>query len=261
MESPDKLEIWTHNTFPHGCGIASSASGFAALTLAAAMAFSQSCNWQELESKGITRDLLRTLSRLGSGSACRSLDGGFVHWIKGAHPSQQQVESVFAQSHWPLSDIVCIVDRREKQVSSSAGHRTAATSPLFHLRLAGLPERTTDLISAISRRDFQAFGRIIEAEALEMHAVMMSSQPTLHYLTKKTIDVLSWIRERRMRGDLPGFFTLDAGPNIHLICERQHTDHVVQLLRRELPEIELMTDEIGSGSSLRVLDHWPGEFP
>jgi len=244
------LELTTRNTFPTGCGIASSASGLGALTLAAIAAWTQASTLGELASAGFDRERLAALARLGSGSACRSFHGGYVMWGAGSEPDRQTVMQVHDSDHWQLADLICIVSREEKAISSSAGHLTAATSPLYRPRLAGLPERMRRVRAALAARDLDALGTQIEAEALEMHSVMMTATPSLRYLQDASCELLTWLRSERESRGLPAYFTIDAGPNIHVICSQKDSDKVASRILAAFPKVSIINDSTGGGPSM-----------
>jgi diphosphomevalonate decarboxylase len=241
-----KLGVNTSNSFPTGTGIASSASGLSALTLAALAAWSESASMAELTEKfGIQR--LATFSRLGSGSACRSLQGGFVKWLAGKSPDEQSVEQIASADHWKLHDVIVIFSDQPKQVGSTEAHDWAWDSPLFELRLAGLAEKTRLAQKAIEERDLKTLGPIIEAEALEMHSVMMTSDQPVNYLTEKSVRFMSWLRKLRFRESLEAYFTLDAGPNVHLLCEPETLPFLQHRLQRDWGQTMVIIDQIGRG--------------
>ena len=157
--------VETHNTFPASTGFASSASGFAALTVAAASALGLEMTERELS----------ILARQGSGSACRSIAAGFVEWHAGEGNADSYAEQIAPADHWDIVDVAVLVTSEEKQVSSSAGHQLALNSPFWRTRLDNLPQRLDRVRQAILDRDFPTFGREIEAEAMSMHAIMLTS--------------------------------------------------------------------------------------
>ncbi len=246
----EKLRIQTQNTFPAGCGIASSASGFAALTLSSLAAWTHTESLGELINESFSPELLANFARMGSGSACRSLFGGYVVWRKGKRPERQLVRSVYDAAHWRLCDLIIIAAPGEKAVTSTEGHSAAWTSPLFGTRLAGIPERIKSIKRALKQRDISLLGRAMEDEALDMHAVMMTSQPALHYLHENTFAILQWVRQYRHKNDVPVFFTLDAGPTVHLICESEVAEQVHSDLKSRFPEFAVLRDEVGPGPQL-----------
>ncbi len=249
------LKLHSSNNFPASCGIASSASGFAALTLAAIAAWTRSSNFRDLEKAGFPRERLAHLARLGSGSAGRSLWGGFVHWEAGPAPTLQKLHPCFAANHWPLSDLIIVVSDQKKPVSSSEAHGSAWTSPLFAPRLAGLHERRDAMLAAIADRNLSALGPLIENEALEMHSVMMTSKPSANFWTKETEEMLVWIRQQRAHHQMNAWFTIDAGPNIHLICSSERADKYQTMIAEAFPHVQIIRDEVGNGPQLE------GYFP
>jgi diphosphomevalonate decarboxylase len=233
-----RARVVSRNNFPMASGIASSASGFAALTVA-------SCAALGLE---LDATRLSAIARRGSGSASRSLFGGFVEWEQGDDDASSVAHSIAPAQHWPLRDIVAVVSAAVKSVSSEHGHTFAATSPLNDARIASLDCALSEVRDAISQRKIRLLGPIIERDALAMHAVMMTGTPSLMYWSPGTIDVLHAVRLWRAEFGLPVYFTIDAGPNVHLITEAAHESAVVELLK-------------GVHSVERVIVSQPGPAP
>lgn len=206
-----KANVMTKNSFPASAGIASSASGFAALTVAAAAALNLHLSEQELS----------VLSRLGSGSACRSISDGFVKW------DGEYAYSLYPHEYWDLRDILVIVDAHAKKTSSSEGHDNVETSPLFQKRLQELPSRIRKMERALREKNFLLFGEILEEDCLDMHGVMQTQDPPLMYWTDETKKLMEEVRDWRKEG-LPVYFTIDAGPNVHLLCEAKHEREVLK---------------------------------
>ncbi len=195
------------SNFPMGAGIASSASAFAALCLAASAAAGLA-----LSEKDFSR-----LARRGSGSACRSVPGGFVEWQAGQDDGDSYAFSIAPASHWDLVDCIAMVSAEHKSTGSSQGHALAGSSPLQGARLA---ESAKDLVScrrAILECDFDALARVVELESNLMHAVMLTSTPPLFYWQPASLLVMEEVRRWRSSG-LPACYTLDAGPNVHVLC-------------------------------------------
>lgn len=212
--------VESNTDIPTGVGLASSAAAFAALAVAAAVAL-------EL---GLSERELSILARLGSGSACRSVPPGFVEWVAGDRHEDSYAYSIAPPEHWALWDVIVILSEQHKAVGSSEGHRRAVTSPLHIPRVTTAPERLARCREAIQRRDFESLAEIIETDALWMHAVMMTSRPPLFYWEPATLMILRAVRRWRDEG-LPVAFTLDAGPNVHVICPIEVTDKVIRRLR------------------------------
>jgi len=213
------------NNFPMGAGIASSASAFAALSLATSAAAGL-----ELDERDLSR-----LARRGSGSACRSVPGGFVEWEAGRGDEDSYAHSIAPADHWALSDCVAIVSREHKATGSSAGHPLADTSPLHPARLAQVDENLRRCRQAILERDFEALAAVTEADCHLMHAVMMTSSPPLIYWQPGTLAVMHAVQQWRSEG-LPACYTIDAGPNVHVICAAEAEAQIVARLR-ELPGV------------------------
>ncbi len=206
-----RVRISTKNSFPASAGIASSASGFAALTMAGAAALGLKYSEKELTG----------LARLGSGSACRSIPDGFVKW------EGEYAYSLYPPEYWDIRDILVVVDKNTKKISSSEGHDRVNTSPFFTKRLKVLPDRIRRLEQALHEKNFQAFGDVIEEECLDMHHVMQTQDPPLYYWNESTKQVLHDIK----KSGIPAYFTIDAGPNVHIMCEGNDEKKVTGLFR------------------------------
>lgn len=213
--------VYTKNSFPSGAGVASSASGFAALTLAAASALALTLSTRQLS----------ILARLGSGSASRSIPDGFVWWHAGTDSDSSYAESLFPSDHWDIRDIVCIVSDKEKKVGSTEGMGGIRTSPFWRERLKAVPETIDACIGAVRRKNFREFGVVVERECINMHAVMMTQEPPLFYWSDTTMRIINALVDVRSRIDFPVFFTIDAGPNVHLLCESKQEKAVESFIQ------------------------------
>lgn len=215
--------VVSKNSFPKGAGIASSASGFAALTAAGAAAAGLDLSERDLS----------ILARLGSGSACRSIPDGIVEWKFGKTGKESYARSLYPTGYWDIRDVIAVIGDKDKKVSSSEGHALAAGSPFYRARIAGMPKKVKEIKSALKDKDFTKFGEIIEAEAINMHAVMMTSKPPLYYWLPGTLEVMRLVAGLREEG-IEAYFTIDAGPNVHIICEGKN----VIGIKRRLKEIK-----------------------
>lgn len=215
---PARVE--SKSNFPVGSGIASSAAAFAALAVAGAAAAGLSSGEAELS----------RLARRGSGSASRSVPSGFCEWQPGDDTSSVAV-SIAPPEHWALVDLVAVVSREHKAVGSTGGHPLADTSSLQAARVAGAAERLRRCKAALQARDITALGPVIEEDAVIMHGVMMSSHPPLFYWTPATMAIIQATARWRAQG-LAVYFTIDAGPNVHLICESSQTAAVENEVRK-----------------------------
>ena len=252
LGTEQKLLIKSKNHFPSGCGIASSASGMGALTLASLAALKNSKTFADLNNSGYSKRTLSQLARLGSGSSCRSFWGGFVKWDIGPSYDHQKTDQVFDQNHWELWDIIILFSTQEKSISSSKAHLSAWTSPIFEKRLAEIKKKEETFLEAITSKDIELFGRLLEDEALEMHEVMQTSTPPARYLLQESHDFISWLQRTRETHNIKAYFTIDAGPNIHIICEGEHKDALLEKLALDLPHVSYLVDKVGQGPSLEV---------
>ena len=202
--------VTSRNNFPTGAGLASSASGYAALTAAAARALNLSLTARESS----------IIARQGSGSAARSIYGGFVEMHAGSLPdgSDSFAEPLMPAEAWPLKLVVAVTAREEKQVSSRAGMtRSAATSPYFPAWVANSPADLRQAREAIINRDFEALADVAERNCLSMHAAAMAARPPLLYWNAATVACLEAVRALRLAA-VPVFFTIDAGPQLKAVC-------------------------------------------
>ena len=221
-------QVISENNFPSGAGIASSASAFAALAVAATAAAGL-----DLDSVGLSR-----LARRGSGSACRSVPGGFVEWMAGETDLESFAVSIAPPDHWNLVDVITLLSLAHKTTGSTEGHALARTSLLQGARVEDAPRRLSICRQAIIDRDFSSFADIIELDSTLMHAVMMTSTPPLFYWQPETMAVMQTVREARAHGRA-ACATIDAGPNVHVICEQAAVEESVALINK-IPGVQGM---------------------
>ncbi len=234
-----RAEVVSENNFPMGTGIASSASAFAALALAATRAAGLTLSESELS----------RLARRGSGSACRSIPGGFVEWLPGAGDADSYAVSLAPPEHWDLADCIAVISREHKATGSARGSALAATSPLQAARLADAPRRLDWCRAAILGRDFEALAAVAELDSDMMHAVMMTSSPPLFYWQPATLTVMQAVREARA-GGLPVFYTVDAGPNVHVVCQAEAAEQAAALVAG-LPGVrQVLRSRVGGAARL-----------
>jgi len=214
--------VSSENNFPTGAGIASSASAFAALALAASKAAGLNLNQKDLS----------RLARLGSGSACRSIPDGFVEWLPGEDDASSYAVSIAPKDHWDLVDVIAVISQDHKPVGSSSGHKLAHTSPLNAQRVMDAPERLKACREALLGRDFTRFAEVLELDSNYMHAVMRTSNPPLVYWEPVT-EVLLWqVWQWRKQGHAV-CATVDAGPNVHVLALKSE----LEWLRNALIEL------------------------
>lgn len=231
--------IESYNNFPTGTGIASSASGFAALALAAAQA--AGLHLEEAE--------LSRLARTASGSACRSIPPGYVEWKAGHDHLSSYAVSIAPPEHWDLVDCVAVVSQTHKPTTSQEGHELADTSPLQTARVASSESRLQICREAIQKRDFEALAEVMELDSNLMHAVMMTSRPALLYWQPATIQIMQNVHQWRKQG-LPVSYTIDAGPNVHVICPSEAAQTVINRLNQMEGVLRVLSAHPGGGAQI-----------
>ncbi len=234
-----QAEVVSENNFPSSAGIASSASAFAALALAASAAAGLKLAEPELS----------RLARRGSGSACRSVPGGYVEWSMGTCEADSYAASLAGPEHWALTDCIAVVSESHKAIGSTQGHALAATSPLQAARVADAPRRLEICRRAVLDCDLDALAAIVEQDSDMMHAVMMTSNPGLYYWLPATLAATELVRTLRRKG-LPACYTVDAGPNVHAICPSAHAREVEAELRKVAGVKDVLTAGVGGAAQL-----------
>ena len=232
--------IESTNNFPTGAGLASSASGFAALISAAADVMRLDCSPSRQSE----------WARIGSGSAARSMFGGFVEMHKGEldDGSDSVAESILDAVDWPLEVVIAISQRGKKAVGSTEGMlRTAQTSPFYRAWVENQPNDLTLARLAIQQRDFEALTHVAEGSALAMHGLAMSARPGLLYFNATTMACLHRVVQLRADG-VPVFFTVDAGPQVKAICLPGAADDVAAALGEIDGVSEILKSQLGPGA-------------
>ncbi|MGZ9226293.1 MAG: diphosphomevalonate/mevalonate 3,5-bisphosphate decarboxylase family protein, partial [Anaerolineales bacterium] len=197
------------------------------------------------------RELTR-LARRGSGSAARSIPCGFVEWQPGTGDEDTLAFSIAPPNHWELVDCIAIVTAAHKKTGSTEGHSVAWTSPLQAARVADTPRRLEICRNVILNRDFNAFASIVELDSDMLHAVMMTSTPSLHYWKPETIRVMNAVRGWRNEG-IPVCYSIDAGANVHVLCLETEAHTIDKRLR----EIEGVKDVLvaRAGGPARIVEN------
>jgi diphosphomevalonate decarboxylase len=231
--------IASQNTFPMGAGIASSASAFAALTVAGCAAAGLELNERQLT----------ILARLGSGSACRSIPAGFVEWHTADTSEGSYAEQIAPPEHWDLYDLIAIVQTEHKKVGSTKGHELAQDSPFADVRLAEAERALPEVRRAIFERDFITFGEETEQEAIRMHAVALTSRPSVLYWSPATVRIMQAVRDWRNNG-LASYFTIDAGANVHVLCQGADAQTLEAELRALSGVLDVISNRPGPESRL-----------
>ena len=236
---PYKAVVTTENDFPTGAGLASSASGFAALVAAAECAL-------KLD---LGEDELVDIARAGSGSAPRSLYGGFV-LLENDSAGGIRCKSVLAPQAWPWSVMIAVTSDAPKNVSSTEGMELSRkTSPYFRRWVETHEADLTAAVATIEDRDFQKLGKLAERNCLKMHAVAMTSSPPLLYWSGATLECAQSIRNLRKNG-VPTFFSIDAGPQLKAFCLPENAEQVRNTLQSVPGVLRVISSELGEGARI-----------
>jgi diphosphomevalonate decarboxylase len=248
-----RLKISSRNTFPHSTGIASSASSMSALALCLT-------DIENMHGGTLTRtqffEKASAVARLGSGSACRSVYSQAAVW--GKHPSFRSSSDEHAVPFETLhtvfktyKDAILIVSAEEKAVSSRAGHVLMDGNPYAEARYRQASDQLKRLKGILEQGDLQSFGEIVEEEALTLHALMMCSRPSYMLMLPNTLKIIELIKAYRTEKGVPLHYTLDAGPNVHLLYPAEHAAEVEAFIRSDLEKWcehkKVIYDEVGTG--------------
>jgi diphosphomevalonate decarboxylase len=238
-----RARIESANNFPTAAGLASSASGFAALVAAADAALDLQLGPRELS----------IIARRGSGSAARSIFGGFVEMHVGVERdgTDSYAEPLLDRQDWPLHVLVAITARGRKEISSGSGMtQSASTSPYFEAWVKTHPADLDAARQAIVARDFDHLADVSEQSCFKMHAAAIATDPPLLYWNGVTVDCIHAVRALRRRG-VPVFFTNDAGPQIKAICEASAVNEVQAVLADIPGVLEVLQTGLGPGVEIR----------
>ena len=248
--------IETTNTFPHSSGIASSASGMSAL---ACCLMSLEAQLSNSISKAYYIQKASFLARLGSGSACRSLEGNLVVW--GKHQDIEGSSNLFGikypykvhKTFNNFQDTILLVDKGEKQVSSTVGHNLMHNHPFAQERFKQAYKNVSILKDALEQGDLQTFIKLIESEALTLHAMMLTSMPYFILMKPYTLEIINKIEAYRQKTNANVCFTLDAGANVHVLYPEKEQDAILKFIKNELvvycQNEHYICDQIGFGAA------------
>jgi diphosphomevalonate decarboxylase len=184
----------------------------------------------------LTEKELSILARQGSGTACRCVCGGFVEWKDGDTSKTSYAETLFNADYWGIVDVVAVVDEGKKLVSSTQGHALAQTSPFYQTRQEHIQNQIQELKEALRRKDFTALGELVEAEALEFHSILLTSQPPMIAWYPGTVEVMLAVQAMRREG-IEAYFTINTGFNVHVLTLPNTLDQVRQRLE-QLPLVK-----------------------
>lgn len=234
-------KVESYNQVPTAAGLASSASAFAALACASNDAFGTHFDNRTLS----------TIARQGSGSACRSLFGGFVLWHKGDNDnSLNSYSEMIDSAEFDIAMIAVVVNADHKKISSRVGMEyTVKTSPFYALWPEEVEKDLNEIIPAIENQDVDKIGEIAEHNAMKMHASMIASRPSFTYWEKDSLLAMELVRNLREEG-LSCYYTMDAGPNVKIICPMSQTEEIINVFKKYFDEDKLIVSKPGSAPYL-----------
>lgn len=249
------FKIETSNSFPHSSGIASSASGMSALALGLV---EMERRMGSSYSDSFFKEKASFLARLGSGSACRSIEGPLVVW--GEHPEIKDSSNLFGikfpyhvhEVFLSYRDCILLVDKGEKQVSSTVGHQLMHEHPFAAQRFGQAQENLSKLVPIFKNGDIKEFIKIVESEALSLHAMMLTSMPYFILMKPNTLEIINRIWNYRNNNNSNICFTLDAGANVHLLYPDSESNEILEFVNSELSQFckngEFILDGVGMGA-------------
>jgi len=242
-----KFKLVSKNFFPTAAGMASSASGFAALVLAADKALGTSEPKKELSK----------IARLISGSACRSLYGGFVEWQKGEKEDASDCFSyqIADEKHWPeLVNIIAIIDTNEKKILSRAGMQiTAKTSKLYPAHVNDNTRLVNEMKDAVLKRNFEKFGELTMQASNRLHSIMLDTYPPIKYLNDTSWEVIAKVHDLNDKKIIAAY-TFDAGPNAHVYTLEKYKNEVKEMLSK-IPGVQSTMECKVGGDPIFSNDH------
>ena len=243
-----KAKVESVNHVPTAAGLASSSSAFSALAAATRSALN-------LEGQ-ISDQVLSTYARRGSGSATRSIFGGFVEWQKGTRNENSMAVKV-DEANWDIGMVIMAINTAEKRVSSREGMaHTLNTSPFYPEWVKQNKIDLERIKAAIAKQDFQLMGEIAESNAMRMHATTMAADPSFTYFEPETIIAIQAVQDLRATGVL-AYYTIDAGPNVKVLCRASQMDEVVAFFKDKFPHMDFIKTTAGPG--IQRLDRWEYE--
>ncbi len=250
------IRVESYNHVPTAAGLASSSSAFAALA------------WALRDLYGLTEQIdderLSTFARQGSGSATRSIFGGFVEWTYGSNPTDVDYCADGSDSHavpiddgkWDVALIAVALSTKKKKISSRIGmQHTVETSSFYPLWRSASEHDLALLKDALCKHDLEKIGETMEANCMKFHATMFSANPPITYLTSKSWEVIEFVHALR-EGGIPAYFTMDAGPNVKVLCCSSQAEEVAEKLHNAFPEAEIFTSRSGDAPRSLSEQEW-----
>lgn len=236
-----RVRVDSTNYFPTAAGLASSASGYAALAGAL----------NEIFELKLSKKEISIMARRGSGSASRSVFGGLVQWHRGEGNETSYAEKL-EDPDWDIGMLAIIVNDKKKKVLSRAGMKqTVETCPYYQTWVDTAQKDIDEMIQAISKKDFDRLGQLAEFSALKMHATMMATDPSIIYMEGLSIEIIHRVKKMRQDG-IKAYFTLDAGPNVKIITQSKYVDQIKDSLSDLVSEDKMIYS--GPGNDLEVLE-------
>lgn len=240
---PSLVSIVLRSHIPSSIGLASSAAVFACLAKAYAGLAKPAMDLND--------EQISVIARLGSGSAARSIFGGYSALIAGDGNAMDASYGVAVadENHWLLHDIIIVPTQEEKKIGSTEGHALAWTSPYYRKRLDQMPRRQKECWDAIMQRDFEKLQRVVEEDCWDMHNVMQTSHPKLRYLNDETYRITDEIESLRESENIPVLYTMDAGPTVHLFCPDDAREKVLAFANAQ-KNCKIYETKTGKGATL-----------
>lgn len=233
----EHFQINSINHVPTSAGFASSASGFAALAAAI----------NETKQLDLNKRELSILARNGSGSASRSIYGGFVEWLAGTDNDSSYAVPIDETPDIDLSLLSVVIDQHSKKISSTVGMESSVkSSPFYPNWVTLVASEIKEIKQAIATKDLQKIGEISEHNAMSMHALTLSADPSFTYFAPETIKIIQLIKELRQQG-IFAYATIDAGPNVKIICTKESIKKVQTYIEQQLSNVTTVVANIGSG--------------
>lgn len=232
-----KAKVFSKNNFPTAAGLASSASGFAALTSAATNAVGLKLGTKKLS----------MISRRGSGSSCRSFYGGYVEWIASDENNESYAVQLADENWFDIRDIVVVLKAPERKMSTREAMKLSIkTSPFFKSRLEAMDTNLAKIRSAIKERDFISLGSVAEMDCLSMHSVAITSNPPQIFWIPDTVKVMHFVENLREE-KIDAYYTIDTGANLHILTTPKFEKEIIKQLEEKIVPERIISSKIGSG--------------
>jgi diphosphomevalonate decarboxylase len=236
----DKAKVASNNNFPMETGLASSASGFAALTLAACRAAGLNLGKKQLS----------MITRRASGSSSRSIHGGYVEW-KASDKSEESFAEQIAPKEWfDIRDIIIVLDTPKRKISTREAMRLSKnTSPLYQTRLEIVERNLLKIKDAILEKDFTLLGKTTEYDCLLMHAIALTSKPPQLFWQPSTIEIMHCVQQMR-DDELEVYYTIDTGANMHLLTLPHYEKEVISIVKATGKVKQIIRSRPGEGAKI-----------